>query len=171
VPVTDASPVERLAVACLALAALIGVLAPALQLGGASEPIPALDRGVLQAVGVVLGFAGACLIFAAQLAMGDSWRIGVDAEERTALVTGGPFGLVRNPVYSMVMLAYLGAVLMLGSALIVAGFLLLLVGMQVQVRAVEEPYLAAVHGEEYAAYAATVGRFLPRIAHSSRPPP
>src|SRR5438045_3775532 len=54
-----------------------------------------------------LGFVGAALAVSgivattwAQLAMGASWRIGVDETERTALVTGGPYRQVRNPIYT-----------------------------------------------------------------------
>lgn len=36
-------------------------------------------------------------------------------------------------------------------------------GIQMQVRAVEEPHLLATHGQAYAHYAARVGRFLPWI--------
>ena len=38
---------------------------------------------------VVLAAAGGLAVFAAQLGMGESWRIGVNDEERTELVTGG----------------------------------------------------------------------------------
>jgi protein-S-isoprenylcysteine O-methyltransferase Ste14 len=43
-----------------------------------------------------------------------------------------------------------------------------LAGMQVQVRAVEEPYLSLAHGEAYARYAARVGRFLPGVGRIPR---
>jgi hypothetical protein len=36
-----------------------------------------------------------------------------------------------------------------------------MVALELQTRLVEEPYLSAVHGEEYAVYATQVGRFLP----------
>ena len=35
--------------------------------------------------------------------------------------------------------------------------------LQLQVRAVEEPYLRSVHGDAYGTYAAATGRFLPGI--------
>jgi protein-S-isoprenylcysteine O-methyltransferase Ste14 len=35
--------------------------------------------------------------------------------------------------------------------------------VELQVRAVEEPYLRLVHGEAYAIYAANTGRFVPGI--------
>ncbi len=36
-------------------------------------------------------------------------------------------------------------------------------GIEAPVRAVEEPYLMRSHGEAYADYAASVGRFLPGL--------
>jgi protein-S-isoprenylcysteine O-methyltransferase Ste14 len=36
-------------------------------------------------------------------------------------------------------------------------------GLELQVRLVEEPYLIRTHGDEYRAYAARVGRFVPGV--------
>ena len=93
--------------------------------------------------------------------MGDSWRVGVDPEERTELVTGGPFELVRNPIYSAMLPTVFGLVLMVPSVLAIAAFVALVVALELQVRLVEEPYLLQVHGDAYADYAARVGRFVP----------
>lgn len=109
---------------------------------------------------VLAGFAGTV---AAQGAMGTSWRIGVDAAERTALVTDGPFRLARNPIFTAMCVALAGLALMAPNVLTVAGFAGLVVAVQLQVRVVEEPYLLATHGAEYAAYARRVGRFVPGL--------
>ena len=95
--------------------------------------------------------------------MGDSWRIGVDADERTALVTGGLFGHVRNPIFSFVLLSASGLLLLVPNALALCAVALTLAGIQIQVRAVEEPYLLSAHGEAYADYARRVGRFVPGV--------
>lgn len=47
----------------------------------------------------------------AQLAMGDSWRIGVDEQENTTLVRTGPFKWVRHPIYTAMMAFGLGLLL------------------------------------------------------------
>jgi protein-S-isoprenylcysteine O-methyltransferase Ste14 len=47
----------------------------------------------------------------------------------------------------------------LGFAAVVVTWL----GLELQVRAVEEPYLLRTHGDEYRVYAARVGRFLPGV--------
>jgi Ca2+/H+ antiporter, TMEM165/GDT1 family len=41
---------------------------------------------------------------------------------------------------------------------------LLVVSVRIQVRAVREPMLARLHGEQYLAYAARTGRYLPRMS-------
>lgn len=51
---------------------------------------------VLWWLGLGLAVIGLALVLAAQQAMGDSWRIGVDPSERTGLVTTGAFATVRN---------------------------------------------------------------------------
>jgi protein-S-isoprenylcysteine O-methyltransferase Ste14 len=51
------------------------------------------------------------------------------------------------------------------SVLTLAGFI---VGIQIQVRLVEEPYLRRVHGDAYRRYAMRTGRFLPMIGRASR---
>ena len=41
--------------------------------------------------------------------------------------------------------------------------LALWLGLEIQTRMVEEPYLLKVHGSAYAEYAARVGRFVPGV--------
>jgi len=77
-----------------ALAVAVGAAAPVLALLDVVEPIETLDTTAVHVAGIVLAVAGILATFAAQLSMGASWRIGVDAAERTELVTGGPFELV-----------------------------------------------------------------------------
>ena len=84
------------------------------------------------------GLAGTLL---AQAAMGASWRIGVDTTESTELVTAGPFALVRNPIFSAMIPAFLGLALLVPNAAALAGFAALVVAVEVQVHLVEEPYL------------------------------
>jgi protein-S-isoprenylcysteine O-methyltransferase Ste14 len=136
---------------------------PILVLSDAIDPISALDVGVLHALGIVLAAAGGLAVFAAQLGMGESWRIGVSDEERTDLVTGGWFSLVRNPIYSAMILGWLGLALIVPTWLAIAAVATITVALELQVRFVEEPYLVRTHAEAYLAYASRVGRFLPGV--------
>ena len=95
--------------------------------------------------------------------MGDAWRIGVDPAARTALVVAGPFRRVRNPIYTSMLTMTAGLVLLVPNAVAVLALAALVAGLEIHVRAVEEPYLLGVHGARYRAYAAQAGRFLPGI--------
>lgn len=159
----DADPLERFAGALFVASLAMGGAAPVLALLGVLEPVPVLERTAVQVVGIALGIGGIGLTFGAQLAMGDAWRIGVDPEERTELVTDGPFGLVRNPIYSAMIPTVFGLVLMVPSALAIAAIVCLVTALELQVRLVEEPHLLRTHGAAYAAYASHVGRFVPGV--------
>ncbi|WP_280471482.1 methyltransferase family protein [Nocardia cyriacigeorgica] len=141
---------------------ITGLAAPLAEMAGLA-PIPLADRPAVTAVGTVLAVAGVAATFAAQMAMGASWRIGVDDTEHTQLVTTGVFAYMRTPIFTAMLATFAGLALMVPNLVAVIGYALLLGGVQAQVRAVEEPYLRQVHGPAYTAYAARVGRFLPGI--------
>lgn len=145
------------------LALVVGVGAPVAQLAGIN---PVIDSTALGWLGVVVASTGIALTLAAQMSMGDSWRIGVDANERTALVTGGTFALARNPIFTAMAVTAVGLAAMVPNLVAIAGVVALVVAPQLQVRAVEEPYLVRIHRDTYLDYASRVGRFLPGIGRN-----
>jgi protein-S-isoprenylcysteine O-methyltransferase Ste14 len=159
----DAKPVEWLAGGLFISGLGLGLAALLLALLDVLDPIAPLDGTFGHVLGLVVAASGVLLTFLAQLAMGDEWRIGVDPEDRTRLVTDGPFRLVRNPIYSAMLPTVLGLVLMVPNVVAVVALAALAIGLELQVRTVEEPYLLRTHGDEYAEYAAEVGRFVPKL--------
>jgi protein-S-isoprenylcysteine O-methyltransferase Ste14 len=139
----------------------MGVANPILVLGDLIEPIDSLDLTGLHVVGFVLAGAGITGTFLAQMEMGASWRIGVNESERTDLVTGGVFSLCRNPIYTFMVLTWLGLALLVPTWLSIASIPATILAFEVQVRLVEEPYLLRSHGDGFRAYASRVGRFIP----------
>ncbi len=127
----------------------------------ALDPIGALDTDGVRIAGVALFVVGLLGTLFAQFAMGDSWRIGVEESDRTELVTGGIFGVVRNPIYSAMIPAFVGVALLVPNAVALLALAVLITGLEIQTRLVEEPHLLNVHGGAYAEYAARVGRFVP----------
>lgn len=145
------------------VAALVaGVAAPLAGLAGL-DPIVALDNNWLQVVGTILAVAGIAVTVAAQWQMGASWRIGVDPTERTGLVTGGVLGWVRSPIFTAMLVTAVGFALIVGNVVAIIGLAALIVAFEVQVRAVEEPYLTATNGSDYVSYASSTGRFVPGV--------
>jgi protein-S-isoprenylcysteine O-methyltransferase Ste14 len=130
--------------------------------------IDLLDTAPVAVVGFLLAVAGIVLTTIAQLSMGDSWRVGVDPHDRTDLVTHGIFGVVRNPIFTAMVLASIGLALLVPNGWTVAALVVLVVGLELQVRFVEEPYLHRTHGASYEAYLAATGRFVPGVGHALR---
>lgn len=146
-----------------AIAVVTGLAAPLLQLFGAIQPLAALDNVPVLVIGIIVTLACGALTLAAQQAMGRSWRVGVNHSETTELVRTGMFAYVRNPVFAAVILTAIGLALIAPNLVAFAAVALLIVGIELQVRTVEEPYLRATHGDLYRAYASKVGRFVPGI--------
>jgi protein-S-isoprenylcysteine O-methyltransferase Ste14 len=144
------------------VALVLLVAAPVADLAGLPR-VALLDTTWAVIAGVIVGVCGIGLTLVSQLAMGESWRIGVDASDRTELVTGGVFGSVRNPIFTAMVVATVGLVFLVPNLVSVAALVVLVAALEVQVRLVEEPYLRVVHGDVYDSYAATVGRFVPHV--------
>jgi protein-S-isoprenylcysteine O-methyltransferase Ste14 len=140
----------------------VGVGAPLADLAGLA-PLAVADHPVVRGVGIAVAVLGIALALAAQLSLGASWRIGIDEAEHTTLVTTGAFRVCRNPIFSAVIVAFGGLALMVPNPVALAGVVITVTGIQVQVRLAEEPYLDRVHGPAYTDYAARVGRFLPGV--------
>ena len=129
------------------------IAAPVLSLFAVLEPPTALRHSALQTAGVALAVAGAAATIAAQRAFG----------YRPELVTSGPFRWVRHPIYSAAIVAVAGLVLLVPTWLHLFGFACLVLGLELKVRAVEEPDLLRAQGAAYAVYASKTGRFIPGI--------
>jgi protein-S-isoprenylcysteine O-methyltransferase Ste14 len=153
--------IEWLGGVLFGVALVAGIAAPCLQLGGLVPPWTALESPGVRAVGVVLYVVGVAATVWAQFAMGDAWRIGVRQTETTALVSHGPFRWVRNPIYSSMLAATVGLVLVVPNVMSALALVALVVGLELHVRWVEEPYLTRTHGPAYRDYAARTGRFVP----------
>ena len=106
--------------------------------------------------------AALLLVVLAQAQMGRSWRIGID-DRPTGLVVDGVYRWVRHPIYTGMMGLALSLVLLAPSPW--TCMFVPLIGFQMGVQArLEEQHLLRQHGEAFASWAATSGRFLPRLA-------
>lgn len=163
VGIREKAPTERFGDLLFASALTLVLAAPILVLSGLVEPIAALDGAVAHTLGLAAFALSALVARAAQRTMGSAWRTGIDPGTPGRLVVTGPFSLVRNPVYTTMVGAAVGAALLAPSVVAWVAVLALVLALELQTRAVEEPHLLGVHGERYADYAARVGRFVPGI--------
>lgn len=129
---------------------------------------PQVDPGESgKSLGAAISLAGITIMVIAQYQMGTAWRFGVDQAEKTDLVTGGLYSLVRNPIYSGVFLFCAGMLVLFPHIYMLIYLATAWMGIELQVRYVEEPHLRNLHGVAYEKYADQTGRYLPRLRHNS----
>jgi protein-S-isoprenylcysteine O-methyltransferase Ste14 len=95
----------------------------------------------------------------AQIAMGNSWRIGIPSGEAPALRTHGPFALSRNPIFLGMLTFVFAMTLWSMSAVTLAILTATYLSLEVQIRG-EEIFLERAHGETYRAYCSRVRRWI-----------
>jgi protein-S-isoprenylcysteine O-methyltransferase Ste14 len=146
-----------------AAAIAVAVAAPILDLADPVGVYEDLDTAGVHVAGIVVFALGLAGTIASQLAMGASWRVGVDERERTELVTSGLFSAVRNPIYTAMIASFAGLALFVPGPVSFGSVVLLVIALEMQTRLVEEPHLRRVHGATYLDYGSRVGRFVPGI--------
>jgi protein-S-isoprenylcysteine O-methyltransferase Ste14 len=85
------------------------------------------------------------------------------AQERKELVTSGPFGHVRNPLYLANSVGIAGGCLLFGPPWFAAVAVVLNILWYALVVDWEESVLSQLYADEYRAYCALVPRFVPRL--------
>ena len=111
-------------------------------------------------VGVLFCLGGIILTCVSQVKMGKEWRMGVDSNEKTELVTHGIYSTVRNPIYTGVMLFGLGLVVLVSNIYILVLAVLGYLSIELHVRKVEESYLNDLHGQAFIDYKNSTGRYI-----------
>jgi protein-S-isoprenylcysteine O-methyltransferase Ste14 len=95
----------------------------------------------------------------AQNHMRNSWRIGIDTETKTELITTGLFQYSRNPVFLGMIICLIGLFMVTPNTITLLFLLLGYVLIQVQIR-LEEDFLTQQHGQAYLKYKQKVRRII-----------
>ena len=116
----------------------------------------------IQAAGVVLVASGVIFAVWGRHVLGAEWSNRVEIKEQPSLIRTGPYAIVRNPIYTGVVLTMLGMALTLGE---VGGLLgLVLVFASVSHKGwMEERFLLDEFGPAYADYRRKVRFLIPFI--------
>lgn len=122
-----------------------------------TRPLPAW-RAVLS---IILFVLAAVLSWTSSRALAGQLRVDAALGAAHRLVRSGPYALVRNPIYtSMLLVLCATAVIITGWKLSVTALLVFVIGTEIRVR-IEERLLASRFGEEFEAYKRNVPAYLP----------
>lgn len=118
--------------------------------------LDSLSPKLMGAAAIVFGFVVAIL---ALIALGDSWRLGLDERQPGQLVTHSIYAVSRNPIYLFFDLYFTGTFLINGTAIFLVFALLTIANLHYQILQ-EEAFLARVHGAAYDTYCTSTTRYL-----------
>lgn len=122
-------------------------------------PFTYMQTNGLKITGLLLAHVSLLFIIIAQYQMRQSWRIGIDFENRTQLITKGFFSISRNPIYVGLLAALAGFFLVLPNALTFAVLFAAYIILHVTMR-LEEGFLQRQHGAAYVNYRKKVRRLI-----------
>jgi protein-S-isoprenylcysteine O-methyltransferase Ste14 len=145
------------------------ILGPAIAIWGGSSGAEGPVRDAVRLSGIALLSLATFVEAWAIRVMGRNLVSEAEVRADTELVTGGPFGLVRHPLFSSLLLLWAGAAACLLSPVLAVGLAILLPAFYLRAR-IEEDMLIRHFGEAYLEYAACVPMFVPRLRRTTRAP-
>ena len=120
------------------------------------------ERRWVTDVGVALAFAGVGFAIWARHHIGRYWSARVSIVTEHKLVHTGPYGHIRHPIYTGILVGLAGTALVVGEYRAVVGLGIAWFGFASKARK-EEQFLAARFGREFEEHRRRTGFLLPRI--------
>ncbi|HEY1356501.1 MAG TPA: isoprenylcysteine carboxylmethyltransferase family protein [Solirubrobacterales bacterium] len=138
-----------------------------LALKGTSDPGALGNRVIphsvpILLVGLAITLAGLALALWARVTLGANWSGIVTFKQDHELIRHGPYGHVRHPIYSAILLMVLGSVLAIGTLGALVALPLIGVGIWLKLRQEEELMTAHFPGE-YPSYRSQVSALIPGV--------
>ena len=112
--------------------------------------------------GLALTATGIAFAIWARIWIGRNWSGTVTIKEQHELIQTGPYALVRHPIYSGFLFAFLGTGMIEGQVRALLGFLLVLFGWGMKLR-MEESFMAEEFGNAYSNYKKRVKALVPFV--------
>ena len=117
---------------------------------------------LVYSVGLALAMFGAALAILSRVMLGRNWSATVQLKQEHELITSGPYRLVRHPIYTGLLLLFLGNAVMVGDWRGLLAVAIVLVSFWRKFR-LEEVWLAEHFGEPYRLYQARTKALIPAV--------
>jgi len=113
-------------------------------------------------LGVLLTAGGMLFSIWARVHLGKNWSGTVTIKQNHELITGGPYALVRHPIYTGLLLAFLGSALAIGEWRGVLASAMVAIALWRKLR-LEERWMHQQFGDAYQTYAQRVATLVPFV--------
>jgi protein-S-isoprenylcysteine O-methyltransferase Ste14 len=102
------------------------------------------------------------IAFWSRILLGKNWSVSVQRKKHHELIKKGPYSLVRHPIYTGLLLMFLGNTIIESTWRGLIGFLILFVSFWFKLRK-EEKWLTGIFGNDYLQYMTTTKALIPWI--------
>jgi protein-S-isoprenylcysteine O-methyltransferase Ste14 len=117
------------------------------------------NSDIMKYTGLLLGFSGLIIFFAAMTTMRNSWRVGIDKEIKTEFVNHGIYKYSRNPAFVGFDLMFTGLFFTYSNWIVLLVAIVNIIGLDLLIKK-EEEHLCEIFGEEYTEYKKEVKRYI-----------
>ena len=114
-------------------------------------------------IAVLLTAAGLGFAWWARMHLGELWSSSVTRKQDHKVIDTGPYGIVRHPIYTGLLLATFAVALTSGRLIAVIGLIVVMAAIWVKARLEERFLREELGGEAYAAYAKRVPMLVPGL--------
>jgi len=164
----DVKPIARKESAASRASHVVPLVIAVALLAVPTAPSGLLSTRILPATRAVfffgLGLVAAGLLFTvwARVHLGRNWSGIVTVKQDHELVRSGPYGLVRHPIYSGLLLAIAGSAVVRGEWRGVLALVIAFVALWRKLR-LEEAWMSETFGDQYADYRTRVAALIPFV--------
>jgi protein-S-isoprenylcysteine O-methyltransferase Ste14 len=121
------------------------------------------DTTTVQWLAVLVMASGVAIAFWARFHLGANWSGVVTLKEGHELIRTGPYRTIRHPIYTGILLAFLGNAVALGEVRGLIGLAIIWLSFYVKARR-EESFLAQEFGTRFNEHTQHTGMFLPKFS-------
>lgn len=113
-------------------------------------------------IGLALTIAGVAFTIWARFYLGRNWSGRPTIKENHTLIRGGPYAVVRHPIYAGILFGLLGTAIVQGKLAALIGTVLILIAFKLKSR-LEESFMIEQFGAEYVQYKEQVKGLIPFV--------
>jgi protein-S-isoprenylcysteine O-methyltransferase Ste14 len=114
-------------------------------------------------LGVAIMASGVAIAFWARFHLGANWSGVVTVKEGHELIRTGPYRAIRHPIYTGILLAFLGNIMEVGQVRGLIGLLMIWLSFYLKARR-EESFLSQEFGAKFNEHSQHTGMFLPKFS-------